>query len=84
MKRIFGSYSWSVILGVLAGYIDSIGAHSLPLFLLIIAVLNALYKEFQAGESKWRKTIGMLVVLVISPVIFMWVTDMTLKFILKA
>jgi hypothetical protein len=36
------------------------------------------------GESKWRKAIGMLVALVISPVIFMWVTDMTLKFILKA
>jgi len=84
MKKFFGSYGWSVLLGVLAGFLTTKGMRDLGLLLILPAMISAMYLEFKANATKTKKTIGVLLALILSPVLFQISANVVYKLITQA
>jgi len=84
MKKFFGSYGWSVILGALAGFLTTKGMKDLGLLLILPAMINAMYLEFKANATKTKKTISVLIALILSPVLFQVSANVVYKLITQA
>jgi len=82
-KNFFGSYGWSIFLGILAGAAYSKELQGVVALLLLAAVVTAVYKEYRVERSGARKAVGMLLALVISPVLFEVSAKIMLKILLS-
>ena len=79
MKKMFGSYGWTLLAGIVAGIARVKGADAAVLPLLALGLLSALYAEFRSERTGARKAIGVFLALVLSPVLF----SVTMKIVMK-
>jgi len=79
MKKMFGSYGWTLLAGIVAGFARVKGVDAALVPLLLVALATALYAEYRSERGGARKVVGIVLALILSPVLFSVAMKMVMK-----